>query len=104
MTELIVGSYGIYLLLVGFNGHSKDLLHIAQRDAPGFLPWAISIGVLAIMYDNEYTKKIAQPLLYLLIITFIVKNFEVLKQQFNGLSDMAKQAAGINTGGATGSF
>lgn len=92
MNALIIGIYGLYLLLVGFNGNSKALLDKGTSDASGFLPWAISIGVLAVMYENDYTKRIAQPFIFLLILTFIVKNFEVLREQFNQLNTMAQNA------------
>ena len=69
-------------------------------DAPGFLPWAIAIAVLAVMYENQYTQKVAQPFIALLIVTFIVKNFPMLRHQFEQLYSMATPS----TGGATGSF
>jgi hypothetical protein len=89
MDALIIGLYGVYLLMVGFHGHSKDLMDAGTADAPGFLPWAVSIAVLAVMYENDYTKKIAQPFIALLIVTFIVKNFDTLKTQFQQLYSMA---------------
>lgn len=75
--------------MVGFNGNSSPLLKQGQADAPGFLPWAVSIAVLAVMYENQYTQKVAQPFIALLIVTFVLKNFDTLKSQFQTLYGMA---------------
>jgi hypothetical protein len=92
MNALVIGLYGLFIILVGFNGHSKELMAEGSADAPGFLPWAISIAVLAVMYENQYTQKVAQPFIVLLIVTFIVKNFDKLQSQFKQLYAMASQS------------
>lgn len=89
MNALILAAYGVYLLLVGFNGNSGKLLDAAKSDSGGFLPWAVSIAVLAVMYNNDYTKKIAEPFIFLLILTFILTNFDNLKSQYAELAKMA---------------
>lgn len=99
MPALIIGLYGIYLLMVGVGGNSKTLLQYASADAPGFLPWAISLGVLATINEIPATKKLAAPFLLLLAISFIVKNFEILQSQFRELYSMAAGAA--NQSGVT---
>lgn len=93
MNALIIGLYGIYLLLVGAKGNSKTLLQYGGADAPGFFPWAASIAILAVMYELPATKKVAEPFIFLLILTFIVRNFDKLKSEFNKLSTMASSAA-----------
>ena len=92
MAALLIGVYGIYLLMVGFKGNSRALVTDIQSDAPAFLPWAVSIAVLAIMYDNKYTHDVAAPFLGLLIIAYIVKNFERLKTNFAAIQQMATSA------------
>ena len=93
MPALIIGLYGIYLLMVGVSGNSKVLREYASADAPGFLPWAISLGVLATMYEIPQTKKLAGPFLLLMAITFVVRNFDMLQSQFRELYSMAQGAA-----------
>lgn len=94
MAALIIGLYGIYLLLVGVSGNAKTLQQYASADAPGFLPWAISLGVLAVIYEIPETKRLAFPFILLMAITFVVKNFEMLQSQFKELYSMASNAAG----------
>jgi len=89
MSALIIGLYGIFLLLVGLSSNSSKLISEVKTDAGGFLPWAISIGVLATLYEIPQTKKLAGPFLLLLALTFVVRNFETLKTQFAELSKLA---------------
>ena len=96
MAALIIGLYGIYLLMVGVSGNAKTLQQYASADAPGFLPWAISLGVLAVIYEIPETKRLAFPFILLLAITFVVKNFETLQTQFKDLYSMAANAAGAS--------
>lgn len=81
MNGLIIGSFGIYLILVGSKGNASQLLKMGQEDAPGFLPWAASIGILAAMYEIPATKKIAEPFIFLVILTFVLRNFKTLKAE-----------------------
>lgn len=89
MNVLAIGLYGIYALLVGINGKSGALIDNLKSDAPGFLPWAISIGVLAIANEIPSTQKIVAPFMTLLIIAFVLRNFDTLKSQFAALSSAA---------------
>jgi hypothetical protein len=89
MNGFIIGLYGVYLLLVGFEGNSSKMVDALRKDAPGFLPWAVSIAVLAAMYENENTRQIAKPFIFLLIITFVLRNFDVLKKQSKELYKMS---------------
>lgn len=93
MNGLIVGSLGIYLLMVGFNGNAKKLKDYLQADGPGFFPWAVSIAVLAVAYENEQTRKVAQPFIGLVILTFILSNFDRLKADYIQIRDMALGAS-----------
>lgn len=93
MNGLIVGSLGIYLLMVGFNGNAKKLKDYLQADGPGFFPWAVSIAVLAVAYENEQTRKVAQPFIGLVILTFILSNFDRLKAEYVQIRDMALGAS-----------
>ena len=94
MNGFILGLYGVYLLLVGFNGNSAEMVERLRADAPGFLPWAVSIAVLAAMYENENTRQIAKPFIFLLILTFILRNFNTLRAQSEELYRMANVKLG----------
>lgn len=89
MTALIVAALGIYLLMVGVQGNTTQFLTYIEQDAPGFLPWAVSIGVLVVINEIPATQKIAAPFLFLMVLTFVLRNFETLQQQFNELENTA---------------
>lgn len=90
MNGLVIGLYGVYLMLVGFAGNSTKLKDYAVADAPGYLPWAVSLGVLAALYQNDNTRKVAQPFLVLLILTFVLQNFDTIKKQSLEIWNMAQ--------------
>ncbi len=89
MNGLIFGLYGLYAILVAANGNASKLSTTMQSDAKGFLPWAISIAVLSVLYDNENTRPVAKPFIYLAILSFILKNFTQLENQFRRLYGLA---------------
>lgn len=86
MNALIIAAYGIYVLLVGIAGNSNALVAEAQSDAPGFVPWAVSIAVLAVINEIPATHKLAAPFLTLLVLTFFLRNFETLREQFRSIT------------------
>lgn len=92
MNGLFIGLYGIYLLLVGFNGNSTKLKEYATADASGFFPWLISLAILAALYQNDATRRVAQPLLILVILTFILKNFSVIQKQSSSIWSMVNKS------------
>jgi len=85
MNLIAIMAYGIYALLVGMNGNSRQLVSEFDKDAGGFLPWAISIGVIAVIWEIPATKKLAAPFLLLAVLTFVLRNFDTLRSQFNKL-------------------
>lgn len=89
MNGLIFGLYGVYAILVAANGNAGKLSTAMQSDSKGFLPWAISIGVLSVLYDNPNTQPVAKPFIYLAILTFVLKNFTQLESQFKKLYALA---------------
>lgn len=94
MNGLIIGVYGLYLVLVGVNGNAGSLVGKVQADAPKFLPWIIAIFVLAFLHGSSDTgKKITTPFLLLLILSFVLKRFDTLKSQSEQLWNMAATAA-----------
>ena len=90
MNGIILGSLGIYVLLVGFNGNGPEAVEMATEDAKGFFQWAVAAGVLAAAYEYEYTRPIVGPFLTLAILGFILRNFDTLKNQLAALSSAAQ--------------
>jgi hypothetical protein len=90
MNGIILGSLGVYSLLVGFNGNGQKFIEMGTEDAKGFLPWAISAGVLAFAYEYESTKPLVAPFLVLMILGFVLRNFETLKNQLAALNNAAQ--------------
>lgn len=89
MNALIIGLYGVFFLLVGLSGNAPSLLAMAKQDAGGFLPWAVGVGVLAVAYEYPATKKMAQPFILLLILSFILTNFGSLQAEYSRLKALA---------------
>lgn len=93
MNAMVIGVYGLYLILVGLKGNAGQLTTNVQNDAPKFLPWIIAIFVLAILHGSSDTgKKITSPFIGLLILTYVLKNFTTLQQQSEALWNMAAGA------------
>ena len=90
MNALIIAAYGLYLIMVGFNQNSKKLLGYIENDIGGFFPWAVSIAVLAVAYNSEYTKKVVEPFIVLATVTFILKNFTKLQNEYNRINQSSK--------------
>lgn len=91
MNGLILGLYGVYILTIGFQGKSDALLAEADKDMPGFIPWALAIVALIVMAQTEATEKLVKPFIGLLILNFVLMNFGNLKSEVSELSSMAKR-------------
>lgn len=92
MNGLILGLYGVYLLVVGIQGKSDNLLQELDKDMPGFIPWALAIVGLIIMAQTEATQKVVKPFIFLLILNFVLMNFGNLTQEVNRLRALATGA------------
>ena len=100
MNALIVAAFGAYFAFVGFRGNSDKFLTLVNEDAKGFAPWAIAVGTLVILNEIPATKQMAKPFLFLMVLSFVLKNFDSMQSEFRKLT-------GTNaayTGGASGSF
>lgn len=89
MNGLILGLYGVYLLAVGVSGKSDDFLAELDKDAPGFIPWALAIVALIIMAQSDATEKLVKPFIFLLILNFSLMNFGNIASEINKLRSMA---------------
>lgn len=93
MNGLIVGVYGIYLILAGLKGNAGEVAQNVQNDAPKFLPWIVAIFVLAFVNGSSETgRKITGPFIFLLILSFVLKRFDTIKSQSIELWNMAANA------------
>jgi len=102
MNGITIGIYGLYLILVGLNGNAGQLAGKVQDDAPKFLPWVIAIVVLAFVNTSgEAGRKVTGPFIALLILAFVLKRFDTLKDQSQQLWNMAANAKPSSTGNAS---
>lgn len=85
MNGLIIGLYGLFLMGVGFGGNTNELSKYIKEDFNGFIFWAVGIAVLAVMSEYPATEKIAKPFILLLILNYILSNFDNLKAEYNKL-------------------
>lgn len=89
MNGLILGLYGVFLVAIGINGRSEELLKELDGDMPGFIPWALAIVALVIMAQTEATEKLVKPFTFLLILNFVLMNFGNISSEVNKLRSMA---------------
>lgn len=90
MNGLILGLYGVFLLVVGLQGKQDVLLAEADKDMPGFIPWALAIVALIIMAQTEATEKLVKPFIGLLILNFVLMNFGNLSNEVSKLRDLSR--------------
>lgn len=91
MNLMAIAAYGLFALLVGANGNGPKLLDELSKDSGGFLPWAISIAVIAVVWEIPQTQKLAAPFLALAVLSFVLKNWTTLQSQFSSLQTEAKK-------------
>jgi len=89
MNGLILGLYGVYLVIVGVQGKTDELQAMLAKDMPRFIPWALSIVVLIILSQTEATAKLVKPFIFLLILNFVLMNFSNLSSEVNKLRSLA---------------
>lgn len=89
MNGLILGLYGIYLVVIGITGKSEALQLKLQEDMPKFIPWALAIVVLVILAQSEATAKLVKPFVGLLILNFVLVNYSNLSLEVRKLRDLS---------------
>ena len=92
MSNLLVGFYALYFFMTAYKGDSQKVMGLVQQDAPKFLPWAVVIVVLSMLYNNDKTHKIVEPFIFLAVLAFVLKNFGVISAEF---SKIYHSASGI---------
>lgn len=98
MTNLTVGVYAVYLIMVALRGNAGQLFSNVQTDIKGFLPWGISIGILGVLYENEKTRPVVEPFIFLIVLAAFLKNFQALK---TNASQIYNSATASNATSAT---
>lgn len=89
MNGLILGLYGVFIIALGFQGRSEDLLTELDKDMPGFIPWALAIVALIILAQTEATEKVVRPFAFLLILNFVLRNFGNIKSEVNKIQALS---------------
>jgi len=90
---LILGLYGVFLVIVGIQGKSDLLIQEVDKDMPGFIPWALAIVALIVLAQTEATEKLVKPFIGLLILNFVLMNFSNLKNEINKIQAISKGSA-----------
>ncbi len=89
MNGLILGMYGLFLIAVGLRGNTDALMTEAEKDAPAFIPWALAIAALAVMNNYETSRPIVRPFIVLLILNFVLLNFDNIKSELQKLYSLS---------------
>lgn len=91
MNGLILGLYGIYILVIGMTGKTEAVTAELNQDLPGFIPWALAIVGLIVLAQTDATEKMVKPFIFLLILNFVLLNFGNLQGEFRKLRTMAER-------------
>ena len=79
MTQLLVLLAGIYAVAVGYHGNGAALFAQLGRDMPSFAPWIVAILILSMLAVNEYTEELGRPLLLLILLGLILRDWPKIK-------------------------
>lgn len=90
MNGLILGLYGVFLVVVGMQGNADLLIKEVDKDMPKFIPWALAIVALIIMAQTPATEKLVKPFIALLILNFVLMNYKNLASEINKLQSLSK--------------
>ncbi len=85
MTGALVGIYGVYFILVAYNGNAKKFFKNIETDIKGYALWIFMILILGALYENETTRPVVKPFITLAVLSFIVMNFDKLKTNLTEL-------------------
>lgn len=85
MTAIILGVYGIYLVLVGARGNAPTLLSLVSQESQ-FLYWVLVLIVVAGLWESQSGQKLAKPFAALIVLGFLLKN-----QNWKQIATGAKQ-------------
>lgn len=83
MAAGLVGLYGVYLLLVGVHGNTDKLLTLVEDNGEGFIVWILAIAVLSALYHVKTIQPAIKPLIALVVLVFVLKNYSSIASQLN---------------------
>lgn len=90
MTSLFVGLYGVYLLIVGARGNVSQLMANLGQDGPGYIPWLFAIIMIALLNESEVTAPLVKPFVFLVILTFVLRNFPTIEKQVSEIYNLSR--------------
>lgn len=91
MNAFVVGLYGLFFIMVGAKRNEIRLIDEIKTDVNGFVPWAIAIAVLAALSEYEETNKLVKPFVALLILNFVLVNYDTMRIEFRKLTNTGNQ-------------
>lgn len=77
--------------MVGAKRNEIKLIDEIKTDVNGFVPWAIAIAVLAALSEYEETNKLVKPFVALLILNFVLVNYDTMRIEFRKLTNTGNQ-------------
>ena len=77
--------------MVGAKSNEIKLIDEIKTDVNGFVPWAIAIAVLAALSEYEETNKLVKPFVALLILNFVLVNYDTMRIEFRKLTNTGNQ-------------
>ncbi len=83
MTQLLILLAGIYAIAVGYHGNGDALFAQLGQDMPTFAPWIVAILVLSMLAVNEYTEQLGRPLLLLILLGLVLRDWPKIKASGN---------------------
>ena len=82
MTDILLAFVAIYFIAVGSAGNGEKLWQMGLEEMPDFLPWIVVIFALGFLATNNYTEKLGKPLVSLMVLVFILKNYAQIQKGF----------------------
>lgn len=80
MGSMLVGLYGVFLMLTALHGNGPQLLAYLSQES-SFVPWIIALMVLAALNGLQATHDFVAPFLFLAIIATIVSRWNDVQPQ-----------------------
>lgn len=80
MNSMILGLYGIYLMLVAWNGNGPNLADMITAEK-SFVPWIVALLVLGLLSSYSGTHDFVAPFLLLAIFATVTTRFNHVREQ-----------------------
>lgn len=83
----VLGIYGVYLLMMGVQGNTNEFIDLLKTDIRKFIPWIMSLLIIAILSESEHTKKIVAPFMGLVVLSFALQNRQTIENELRKIYD-----------------